>query len=147
MSAPVPLALALLVRDGRVLLAHRLPSRAHYPDCWDLVGGHVEHGESPEDAVVRECLEEIGVRIRAAASIEMDVEDDGLEVHAFVVTSWDGEPANIAPEEHDDLRWFRPDELADLRLAHPASLASLVRAACVAAGSPATADEPPRLSG
>jgi 8-oxo-dGTP pyrophosphatase MutT (NUDIX family) len=55
-------------------------------------------------------------------------------MHAFLVTHWDGEPVNAAPEEHDDLRWFRPDDLADLRLAHPASLSSILRAVQVASG-------------
>ena len=56
-------AMALLVADGRVLLAHRHPLRQHYPDCWDGVGGHIEAGESPEEALVRECREEIGVTV------------------------------------------------------------------------------------
>jgi hypothetical protein len=39
-------------------------------------------------------------------------------MHAFLVTRWDGEPVNAAPEEHDDLGWFRPGDLAGLTLAH-----------------------------
>jgi 8-oxo-dGTP diphosphatase len=129
MTRPVLLALALLVRDGRVLLAHRTASRAHYPDCWDLVGGHVEAGETPEDAVVRECLEEIGVVVHAPVRFPMVIDDAGLDVRAFVVTRWDGDPVNVAPDEHDELRWWHPDALTDLRLAHPSSLRSIVRAA------------------
>jgi 8-oxo-dGTP pyrophosphatase MutT (NUDIX family) len=56
------------------------------------------------------------------------VADPGLEVHAFLVTRWDGEPVNTAPDEHDDLRWFELDELAGLRLAHPGSGRSIVDA-------------------
>ena len=51
---------------GLVLLVHRHPLREWYPDCWDLVGGHVEKGESPGEAVIRECLEELGVHLSAA---------------------------------------------------------------------------------
>lgn len=40
-------AIALLVRDGRALLAHRHPGRRWYPDVWDLVGGHIEPSETP----------------------------------------------------------------------------------------------------
>jgi 8-oxo-dGTP pyrophosphatase MutT (NUDIX family) len=57
MTARIPIAAAALVRDGRVLLAHRHPARRWYPDCWDLVGGHIEPGESPVHAVTRECRE------------------------------------------------------------------------------------------
>lgn len=136
MSAPVQLALALLVRDGRVLLVHRTPSRAHYPDCWDLAGGHIEPGESPQDAVARECREELGVTIHEARPFPMEIADDGLDVHAFVVTGWDGEPANTAPDEHDAVRWFAPDQLVDLDLAHPTSRDSIVRAATAATTRP-----------
>src|SRR5215208_3514527 len=61
--APVPISVAALVRDGHVLLVHRHPSRRWYPDCWDLVGGHVESGGLPHQAASRECLEELGVRV------------------------------------------------------------------------------------
>jgi len=62
----------------------------------------------------------------------MTVNDPTLDMHAFVVTRWDGEPVNAEPEEHDDLRWFRPRELADLRLAHAGSLPSILSALRVA---------------
>jgi hypothetical protein len=58
----------------------------------------------------------------------MTVGDPTLDVHAFLVTQWDGEPVNAAPEEHDGLRWFRPSELAQLTLAHPGSLSSILSA-------------------
>lgn len=112
-------AAGLLVADGRVLLGHRHPGREHYPDCWDAVGGHIETGESPEQALVRECHEEIGVAV-TDARLALTTRIDDLELHAFVVEAWSGTPTNLAPEEHDDLRWFTLDELAALRLAHPA---------------------------
>jgi 8-oxo-dGTP diphosphatase len=124
----VRLALALLVRDGLVLLVHRTASRARYPDRWDLVGGHVELGESPLEAIARECLEEIGVRVRDPQLIPVAVSDPLLDVHAFLVSHWEGEPVNAAPEEHDHLRWFRPDELAELTLAHPTMLTGILSA-------------------
>ena len=132
MDARIRLSVAALVRDGLVLLVHRHPSRRWYADCWDLVGGHVELNESPHQAVTRECLEELGVRVHRSQPIPMTVSDPTLEMHAFLVTRWDGEPVNAAPDEHDDLRWFRPSELADLTMAHPASLSSILRAIQVA---------------
>ena len=132
MDARTPLALALLVRDGRALLVHRSPSRRWYPDCWDLVGGHIEPGESPLEAVRRECVEELGVLVHDPVPVPITNTDPTLDVHAFLVTRWDGEPSNTAPEEHDDLRWFQPTELAALDLADPESLPSIL-AAIVAA--------------
>jgi 8-oxo-dGTP pyrophosphatase MutT (NUDIX family) len=132
MVAKTSIAVAALERDGLVLLAHRHPSRRWYPDCWDLVGGHVEAGELPHEAVVRECLEELAVQVHDLAPFPMTISDPNLDVHAFVVTRWDREPVIAAPEELDDLRWFRPSELAGLRLAHPAGLPNLLSAIQVA---------------
>ncbi len=128
MAERTPISVAALVRDGRVLLVHRHPARRWYPDCWDLVGGHVESGETPHQAVVRECLEELGVRVHDPAPFPLTVSDPTLDVHAFLVTGWDGEPVNTEPDEHDDLRWFRPSELADLELAHPTALSDILGA-------------------
>lgn len=128
MSTPVRIATAALIRDGRVLMAHRHPKRRWYPDCWDLVGGHIEPGESPEQAVIRECGEELGIRIFEPRAISMAFTDPGIEMHAFVVEHWEGEPVNAAPDEHDQLRWFEPAELAHLKLADAASLPDILKA-------------------
>ena len=132
MVAQIPIAVAALVRDGRVLLVHRHPSRRVYPDCWDLAGGHVEPGELPHQAVRRECREELGVRVHDPRPIPMTTSDPALDLHAFLVTRWKGEPVNAAPEEHDDLRWFRPGDLAGLKLANPAGLPGILSAVQVA---------------
>jgi 8-oxo-dGTP diphosphatase len=125
-SATVAIATAALVRDGRVLMVHRHPERRWYPDCWDLVGGHIEAGESPEQAVIRECGEELNVRIIDPKPTPMAFTDPTIEMHAFVVARWEGEPVNAAPDEHDDLRWFEPCELAQLKLADPACLQDIL---------------------
>lgn len=126
MSTTVAVALAALVRDGRVLMVHRHPERRWYPDCWDLVGGHIEAGESPEQAVIRECGEELGIRIVNPRPMSMSITDTEIETHAFVVERWEGEPVNAAPDEHDQLRWFGPSELAQLTLADPANLQDIL---------------------
>lgn len=132
MAARIQIAVAALVRDGLVLLVHRHPSRPAYPDCWDLVGGHVEPGELPHEAVRRECLEELGVHVHDPRPFPMAVSDPSLDMHAFLVTRWDGEPVNAAPGEHDDLRWFRPEDLVALTMANPAGLSSILGAVQVA---------------
>lgn len=128
MVARTPIAVAALVRDGFVLMVHRHPSRRWYPDCWDLVGGHIEVGELPHEAIVRECLEELGVHVHDPRPIPMTFSDPTIDLHAFLVTRWEGEPVNAAPEEHDDLRWFRPPDIADLKLADQASASSILSA-------------------
>lgn len=128
MVARIQIATAVLVREGLVLLAHRTPLREAYPDCWGFVGGHVEPGESPDQAVRRECLEEVGVQIHDPLPIPMTVDNPALDMRGFLVTRWEGEPVIAEPEEHDDLRWFRPSVLADLNLAHPENLPNILNA-------------------
>ena len=128
MGSRIEIATAVLVRDGLVLMVHRHPRRQAYPDRWALPGGHVEPGEFSHEAVSRECREEIGVHVHDPKPIPMEVADTNLDTSAFLVTRWTGEPANAAPEEHDDLRWFSPSELAELQLAHPETLPDILDA-------------------
>ncbi len=125
-SSRVAIATAALVRDGYVLMVHRHPQRRWYPDCWDLVGGHIEAGESAEQAVIRECNEELAILIRDPRPVPMAFTDPTIEMYAFVVDRWDGEPVNAAPDEHDQLGWFGPTELAALNLADPACLPDIL---------------------
>ena len=54
-----------VIRGGRVLLVRRSPSARFYPDVWDLFGGHVDGGESLEEALRREAREELGIEVLA----------------------------------------------------------------------------------
>ena len=116
---------AVLVREGRALLGHRSPDRRWYPDVWDVLGGHVDDDESPQQALVRELDEELGVTIDVdlghpvAHIVDPAGQGGGLDITIWVVTSWRGEIVNRAPEEHDELRWFTRDEVPALKLAHP----------------------------
>ncbi len=115
--------MAALVRRGQMLLAHRHPDRRWYPDCWDLIGGHVELGESPpEQAVQRECREEIAVDVLEMQRVAVDLADPNLVPYAFLVTRWRGQPRNAAKDEHDNLGWFAVSDFPSLRLAHPPTL-------------------------
>lgn len=114
---------AALLREGLVLLGHRRPDKRYYPDCWDVLGGHVEPGESAIQALVRELKEETGVEATVTGLPLLHIEErpeteDGLVFDVWAVTAWRGEPMNSAPEEHDDLRWFAAADLPHLRLAH-----------------------------
>lgn len=121
----------VLVADGRALLCHRHPNREWYPDVWDLPGGHIEQGETPADTVRRELREELGIEVLELAKLATPVEIPGAETHAFVITAWQGQARNLAPDEHDELRWVTLESMAGLTLAVP-EVATLVAEALAA---------------
>lgn len=91
----------------------RAPHKAVAPDAWDLIGGHVEPGETPLAALKREVLEEIGVVVTAASPLDalpfVHLEAPG-RLHLFRVEGWRGDPV-LANDEHVDLRWFSVRDL------------------------------------
>jgi 8-oxo-dGTP diphosphatase len=121
-------AAGLLKRDGRGLLLHRAPARRWYPDCWDLPGGHVEAGETPEVALRRELQEELGVTAVVTGAPFTQVDGADFRMDVWVVEVWDGEPENLDPAEHDALAWVDHRDIATLELAD-ARLAALFEAA------------------
>src|SRR2546430_10884099 len=63
-SAPLAVVGALIFdAQDRLLIQRRSAQRALFPNCWDIVGGHVEPGETPEQALHREVAEETGWRV------------------------------------------------------------------------------------
>jgi 8-oxo-dGTP diphosphatase len=106
---------AALVREGRVLLVHRSPGRHVHPGVWDLPGGHVEPGETELAALAREMREELGVRIATGSAVPLcRLRLESVRLGAWLVGEWEGTPENVAPDEHDEIRWFRPGELPAL---------------------------------
>jgi 8-oxo-dGTP diphosphatase len=103
-------ACAMLIRDGRILLGKRAPHRKAYPNCWDVIGGKVESGESIEHALVRELKEEIGVAPdvyrRVGEVVDTSPQARGnATYHMFSITRWSGEPL-MRNHEHTALQWF-----------------------------------------
>jgi 8-oxo-dGTP diphosphatase len=102
--------------NGKVLLGLRAPWKTAWPSHWDTIGGHVEDGESLDDALIREIQEEVGVtptQFRLIAKFrerQPDLYGDALH-HVYAVTSWrGGDPANVC-DEHTELKWFNISEM------------------------------------
>lgn len=122
---------AALVRDEQVLLCRRRADRPWYPGAWDLPGGHREAGETPGETLARECREELGITVRAPVLLPLEHEaaaDPDVDITVFVVRAFDGEPADLAPEEHDDIGWFDEIGVRALPLVDARLLPVLLRA-------------------
>ena len=91
-------AVALIDRDGRVLLAQRPPGKA-MAGLWEFPGGKVDPGETPESALIRELREELAVD--TAESLLMPL---------YVCRVWQGNPT---PLEGQTLAWVRPNKMKD----------------------------------
>ncbi len=122
---------AVLVRGDALLLGRRCADRNWLPGAWDVFGGHIEAGESAEAALARELREELGiVPLRAHPLGELvGAEPDPWRLRLYAVTAWSGEPRNLQPHEHDELRWCSlADAESKLGVAH-ADFARLLRLA------------------
>jgi 8-oxo-dGTP pyrophosphatase MutT (NUDIX family) len=117
-TEPVRCAGAVIVDDdGRIFVQRRSKDRKLYPDTWDIVGGHVEPGETVEDALHREVREETGWRVSIVLGELGDhayTGDDGIDrVETDYLVRVDGDLSRPRLEEgkHTEYRWIGPDEI------------------------------------
>ncbi|MQA79044.1 MAG: NUDIX domain-containing protein [Streptosporangiales bacterium] len=109
----VVVAAAILDDDGNVLVAQRAEP-PHLAGWWELPGGKVEPDERDEDALVRECREELGVTVR----LDRRIGGTWPAMDDFVLRAWTARVASaddvVRPLEHAAVRWVPPAELGDV---------------------------------
>lgn len=109
--APIPVVAAVLWDErGRVLLARRPPGGPH-GGLWEFPGGKVEPGESPESALAREILEELGAGVKVGREVgRVDHAYPHLRIRltAYACTLARGTPV---PLQGQELAWLEPREL------------------------------------
>jgi 8-oxo-dGTP diphosphatase len=108
--SPRVIVAAVIITDGRVLACERsAPPEA--AGRWEFPGGKVEPGESDEQALARECAEELGVRVEVGDRVGPDVPlaRGRAVLRVFAVTLVDGDRPRAL--EHRSMRWLTADEL------------------------------------
>ncbi len=112
MTQPIVVVGAALVDGGRLLAARR-SAPVELAGRWELPGGKVEPGESPEQALVRELREELGVTAEPVERVQGEWPlKPGHVLRIWVARLLDGAPEPL--EDHDELRWLTPEEVWDV---------------------------------
>jgi 8-oxo-dGTP diphosphatase len=133
---PVQGGIAIIFRNGQVLVRQR-PQGSVYQGYWEFPGGKLEPGETPEQAVVRECIEEIGLRVRVLrprARVRHRYPHGLVELHFHdcVLENPDQDPDPLT-----GFIWKHPRELPSLQF--PEANELIVRAIATAGQDPQSA--------
>ncbi len=107
-------ACALIDADGRVLIAQR-PEGKQLGGLWEFPGGKIDVGERPEEALIRELAEELGVEVKAPCLAPLTFAshaypDFHLLMPLYVCRRWTG---FAAAREHQALKWVFPKKLRE----------------------------------
>jgi 8-oxo-dGTP diphosphatase len=110
-------ACALIDTDGRILLAQRPPGRS-LAGLWEFPGGKLEAGERPEQALIRELAEELGITVVEACLAPLTFAshaypDFHLLMPLYVCRRWEG---IASPREGQNLAWVRPNRLREYEM-------------------------------
>jgi len=114
---------------SQVLLTKRRSDREDWAGLWGVPAGRLQEGEEVEQALVRELAEETGLRAHEFEFLETVYAEEPASgrryVHnLYLVTKWEGEAENRAPDEHETVAWVGAAEAASLLM--PARLREIL---------------------
>ena len=104
---------AALIWDGSRFMICQRPAHKARGLLWEFVGGKTEAGESSEDALIRECREELDITVSVGdvfTQVIHEYPDIHIRLTLFNCTIAEGTPKLL---EHNDLKWILPSEIPD----------------------------------
>jgi 8-oxo-dGTP diphosphatase len=110
-------ACALVDADGRVLIAQR-PAGKTMAGLWEFPGGKIEDGEQPEQSLIRELKEELGIVVSEACLAPLtfashSYPDFHLLMPLYVCRRWEG---TVTAKEGQQLAWVKPNRLREYEM-------------------------------
>ena len=114
MKVVLVVACALVDVDGRVLIAQR-PAGKPMAGLWEFPGGKVEEGERPEDTLIRELQEELGIIVREPCLAPLTFASHSYDAFhllmpLYICRRWEGD---VIARESQQLAWVRANKLRD----------------------------------
>ena len=116
MSDPVTVTAAIIIRDGCALLARR-PQGDSLAGYWEFPGGKIEPGETPQECLERELLEEFGLRAKARQVVAENVHTYPHGAIRLIAIMTEIEGGEITLSAHDTVRWVPISEIMAYKLA------------------------------
>lgn len=111
----IPVSAGLLKKDNMILVGQR-PENHTLAGLWEFPGGKIELGETPEQALVRELNEELGI-VAEVGELKIacthSYSDVGIIILFYEVLFWKGEPKT---KHHLNLKWIKPSELPGMKI-------------------------------
>lgn len=114
----IPAVFLFLKKDNKILLQRRY-NTGYEDGKYSFVSGHVDEGETPTQAIIREAKEEAGITVRAEdlrfIHLMYRKGTDGARTDIFFTTDvWEGKPHIMEKDKADDIGWFELDNLPEV---------------------------------
>lgn len=107
-----------IIKDGERYLVGQRAAHKSQGGLWEFVGGKIEPGETPEQALARECREELDIEIENECIVDSVVHEYPEKTIRLTLISCTPKPGFVPrPNEHESIRWVTKDEMREMDFA------------------------------